>query len=226
MSLSKIVLSAVSALLIGALLCGCAEKKDPEVTENSEALQDLTESGEPSQKPEQKPENEEAKEAEDILPQCLVEMTDVPYSDEGIYFAGALNSEKMFLSSVLHLPIGKRETKEELDSYIARIAPEGEYNSHDADFLTFFEKAAEFDENYFEKYTLLTVTVAAPSGSFRYGVDSIMKKDGGLVVHVVKTNDPEAYTADMREWLVAVSVPKALLSDVTAYDADLGNTGR
>lgn len=222
MSKSKIILSALSVLLSGALLFGCAGRKITEIPENNEAAQSLTEN-EPSS---QNTENNVSGEAEDILPQCLVEMTDVPYTDEGIYFVGALNSEKMFISSVLHLPIGKCETKEKLDSYIARIAPQGEYNSHDTEFLTFFEKAAEFDGDYFEKYTLLTVSLAAPSGSFRYGVDSIMKKDGALVVHAVKTNDPETYTADMREWLIAVSVPKALLSDVSKYDADLGNTGR
>lgn len=150
-------------------------------------------------------------------------LTYANYDGSGAVYSGALNREKMVISSVQHLPIYKLETAQELKQFKTTFGEiltlDGRYD----EVLSFNEATAEYDDGFFEQHALLLVYVAAGSGSYRYGVHSIACDGDSLCVHAEQTNEPEVGTTDMAGWLIVVEAPREKLEGVTQFDADLGN---
>lgn len=82
--------------------------------------------------------------------------------DSAIYF-GALNNEKLAISSVHHLPIYKFDTLEELDSFKESFGVEG-VGRYD-EVLSFDEVSERYDEEFFDENTLLLVYVEDRAGA-------------------------------------------------------------
>ncbi len=146
----------------------------------------------------------------------------VNWSGEWDFHLTALNSDKLAISSVHHLPMFRFEMLGELEAFKERFAGEFAMN-HGIDQFgpSFADVTAGMDEAYFEDRTVFVVYVPASSGSYRFGVDSVYRDGEALCIHIEETGHPEELTYDMAGWFVVVSLEKALTAGVTDVDADL-----
>lgn len=135
--------------------------------------------------------------------------------------AKALNVDKMAFNSVKHFPIYKFDTLTELQQFKNDVKGILSTDYRYAGYPSLSDATAGCDESFFNENTLMLVYVAAPSGSFRYGVDSIYHADGNFCVHIKNTNEPGGGgTCDVSGWFVTVAVSDDLIADCTAFDAD------
>ena len=143
------------------------------------------------------------------------------WTEENEIYVGALNKDKMTISSVQHLPIYKFSTLEELEqfklSFREVLAMDHGYN----EVPSFNDAAADYDETFFEENTLLLVYVGANSGTYRFGVSSVFCNGSSFCIHVEQTNHPEVVTDDMAGWFITVAVSDSMIENCTEFDADL-----
>ena len=136
-------------------------------------------------------------------------------------YAKALNTEKMAMSSVIHLPIYKFDTLAELEQFKNDVKDVLSIEQGYDEVPSFNESTAKYDESFFAENTLMLVYVEATSGSYRYGVDSVYHADGNFCIHIKQTNNPEIHTDDMSGWFITVAVPDSMVADCTVFDADI-----
>ena len=139
-----------------------------------------------------------------------------------VYF-GALNKDKMSISSVQHLPIYKFDTLEDLEQFKLTF---GEVLAMDYGYdevPSFNDVTAKYDKAFFEENTVMLVYVGANSGTYRFGVNSVFCDGNSFCIHVKQANNPEAVTDDMAGWFVTVAVPDSMVENCTEFDADLNN---
>ena len=145
------------------------------------------------------------------------------YGDASLLWARALNREKVAISSIQHLPILCFSSADELAAFKADIrdtfATEHGYD----EVPSFSDVTAGMDTNFFAEQTLLLTYVSAGSCTWRYGVNRVDINAEHLTVHVHRTDRSDYGDCAMAGWFITVSVPKAALLGVTAFDADLGN---
>lgn len=135
-------------------------------------------------------------------------------------YSNALNGDKMFFSSVRHLPIYKFDTLKELDQFKADVEGILSIDEGYDEVPSFNDATKKYNDAFFDENTLMLVYVESGSGSFRYGVDSIYHADGSFCIHVKQTNNPEEGTCDMAGWFITVAVPDTMVADCTEFDAD------
>ena len=135
-------------------------------------------------------------------------------------YTKALNTDKMAISSVRHLPIYKFDTLVELEQFKTDIDGILSIDHGYDEIPSFNEATAKYDEKFFTENTLMLVYVESGSGSYRYGVDSIYHADGNFCIHIKQTNNPEFGTDDMAGWFITVAVPDTMIADCSVFDAD------
>ena len=135
--------------------------------------------------------------------------------------SGFLNADKMTISSVLHFPIYKFDTLEELTQFKDSLDyPEMLSFAYD-EVPPFNEVTAKYDEAFFSENTLLLVYVVASTGTYRFAVDTITGDGTGLCVHIAETTHAEVVTDDMAGWFITVAVPDSAAATYTEFDAVL-----
>ena len=135
--------------------------------------------------------------------------------------SGALNEDQMAISSVLHFPIYKFDTLEELTQFKDSLDyPEMLSLAYD-EVPSFNEVTAKYDEAFFSESTLLLVYVVASTGTYRFAVDTITGDGTGLCVHIAETTHAEVVTDDMAGWFITVAVPDSAAATYTEFDAVL-----
>ena len=145
------------------------------------------------------------------------------WTDESEIYFGALNKEKMVISSVQHLPIYKFNTLKELEQFKLAF---GEVLTMDRGYdevPSFNDITTNYDETFFDENTLLLVYVGANSGTYRFGVSSVFCAENSFCIHIEQTNNPEVVTDDMAGWFITVAVPDSMVENCTEFDADLNN---
>lgn len=145
------------------------------------------------------------------------------WAEESEVYSHALNTGKMAISSVQHLPIYKFNTLEELEQFKVSF---GEVLTMDSDYdevPSFHEAAAKYDRAFWDENSLLLVYVGASSGTYRFGVNSVYCDGISLCVHVEQTNHPEVVTDDMAGWFITIAVPDHMVENCVEFDADLNN---
>ena len=145
------------------------------------------------------------------------------WSDDSSIFLGALNKEKMTISSVKHLPIFKIDTKQDFEQFKSSYGEILSMNQGYDEIPSFEEATSKYDEAFFEVNSLLIVYVEANSGSLRYGVSEINNDMESFTIHVKQTNNPEIVTDDMAGWFITVAVQDSTIRDCETFDADLNN---
>ena len=136
-------------------------------------------------------------------------------------YSAALNAEQMTISSVLHFPIYKFDTLEELTQFKDSLDyPEMLSFAYD-EVPPFNEVTAKYDEAFFSENTLLLVYVVASTGTYRFAVDTITGDGTGLCVHIAETTHAEVVTDDMAGWFITVAVPDSAAATYTEFDAVL-----
>ena len=154
-------------------------------------------------------------------PDTTVSEVGISDSDTEALYSGALNADKMAISSVLHFPIYKFDTLEELTQFKDSLDyPEMLSLAYD-EVPSFNEVTAKYDETFFSESTLLLVYVVASTGTYRFAVDTITGDGTGLCVHIAETTHAEVVTDDMAGWFITVAVPDSAAATYTEFDAVL-----
>lgn len=131
-----------------------------------------------------------------------------------------LNSDKLYLSSVLHLPITKFETLDELQQFKNSYGDRFSVNGF-LDPPSFENSTEHMDEEYFEKYTVFLVYISSGATNERFRVNSIYNDSQNFVIHIEQYNTEESGDSVMSGWFITVSVEKDKVKSCTSFDADL-----
>ena len=135
--------------------------------------------------------------------------------------SGALNADRMTISSVLHFPIYKFDTLEDLTQFKDSLDyPEMLSLAYD-EVPSFNEVTAKYDETFFSESTLLLVYAVAHTGSYRFAVDTIASDDTSLCVQIAETVHPDGVTDDTAGWFITVAIPDSAAATYTEFDAVL-----
>lgn len=134
-----------------------------------------------------------------------------------------LNSDKMHISSVQHLPIYKLDTKQDLEHFKLSLGDVLSVDQSYDEIPSFNDATAKYDDAFFENNTLLVVYVPANSGSLRFGVDSVYCDAESVCVRVKQLNNPEVVTDDMAGWFLTVAIQDSTIRNCKSFDAYLSN---
>ena len=137
----------------------------------------------------------------------------------GAIFAGCLNHETLVMSAVHHIPVYRVDARTELDAFTSDFGEILTLDRGHEEAPSFLEATAGYDDAFFAEHSLVLAYVQAASGSFRYGLQDVIRDGDSFCMVVVQTNDPETYTSDMAGWLVLAEVPKELIRGCTRFDA-------
>lgn len=143
--------------------------------------------------------------------------------DSEIY-SSALNSDKMAMSSVQHIPIYKFDTLDDLEQFKLKFKRVLTMDYGYDEIPSFEETTAAYDEAFFDENTLMLVYVEASSGSYRFGVRSISCDGDCFRIHVEQVNNPAEFTEETAGWFLTVAVPDSMIENCTEFDADLNNS--
>ena len=151
-------------------------------------------------------------------------VSEVGISDTEALYSGALNADKMAISSVRHFPICKFDTLEDLTQFKDSLEHPESLSSRSCiydEMPSFNEVTAKYDETFFSENTLLLVYVVASTGTYRFAVDTIIGDGTGLCVHIAETTHAEVVTTDTAGWFITVAVPDSAAATYTEFDAVL-----
>ncbi len=132
---------------------------------------------------------------------------------------GCLNLKKMMISAVQHLPVYKLDTREELDRFMSAFRDVFTFDQGYDEVPSFHSLAAEYNESFFDRHSLVIAYVTAASGSFRFVIRDITRHDAAFCLNVMQINQPESYTDDMAGWFMIAEVPDGDLADCSEFDA-------
>lgn len=159
------------------------------------------------------------------LPKPIVEIkTAVAYAnwtEDSRVFADCSNAGMMTISSVLHLPVYKFDTPEDLERFKETFRDILTLDHGYDEVPSFNDITALYDDSFFADHTLVLAYVTAPSGSFRYAIQDISYGGSTFCLDVVQTNDPETHTDDMAGWFVMAEVLDSDIADYILFDARL-----
>ena len=133
----------------------------------------------------------------------------------------ALNAGKLNDSNPCNLPLYKFDTLSDLEKFKSDFGGKNGFNYGWDEVPSLNEATKYYDEDFFERYTLVLVYVEASSGSYRFGFKNVTIQDNYLCIHVEQTNDPDVFTDDEASWFVTVVVPDDIMAKITELDADL-----
>lgn len=144
------------------------------------------------------------------------------YTGDDRIYTSALNTQKMYISSVRHLPVYRFDTLGELERFKENFGDTLTMDRGYNEIPSFRDATAKYDNAFFAENTLMLVYVTASSGSYRYGVESVFCDGQTLSVQVEQTNRSSigtAVTCDMAGWFITVAVPDSMVAGCTAFDA-------
>ncbi len=154
-------------------------------------------------------------------------ITKVAYANWASNYGGlcsdekCISSSKMILSDVPRFPLLKFETKSELEEFKNKYKDVFTMNQGYDEVSSFNDVTSEYNDEFFEKHILMIAYVEANSGSFRYTISEVKKKNGNLIFKVLKTNNPEVYTSNMCGWFLIAELEKEYIKDCIEFDAEL-----
>ena len=133
----------------------------------------------------------------------------------------ALNASKLNDNNPWNLPIYKFDTLSDLEKFKSDFGGENGFNYGWDEVPSLNDATKNYDEYFFERYTLMLVYVEANSGSYRFGFKDVTIDGSYLCIHVEQTNNPQVWTDDMAGWFITVAVPDSMVANITEFDADL-----
>ena len=143
-------------------------------------------------------------------------------SNQLLYFS-SLNSAKLSIDSVQHLPIYKFETLEEIEQFKATYKEDFRFDESWNEIPSFNEATKNMDKEFFEENALFLVYVQANNSTARFGLNSVYNDGENICIHIEQTNDPEAVDTMMAGWFILVPIEKGDIQGCKSFDADLNN---
>ena len=146
----------------------------------------------------------------------------VNYGGSDEFYLGALNSDKLSVDSVQHLPIYKFESLAELNQFKTTFANDFSFEQTHGEFKSFEMVVNEIDEDFFNMYSLLLIYVPCNSSSLRYEVEKTVVSNGADVcIYIQQTKNPEEVTNDMAGWFVFCTFFGLQEGGYASYDAKM-----
>ena len=134
-----------------------------------------------------------------------------------IYFS-ALNSNKLAISSVRHLPIHKFDTLNDLEQFKKAFSDTFSMDSGYDEVPSFNENIAKYDEAFFKENTLMLIYVSANNCTHRFAVQDVFC-DKAFSVEIKETTNAQTVDTAMAGWFITVAVPDSEISDCVEFDA-------
>lgn len=127
--------------------------------------------------------------------------------------------ENAILNSVHALPAVRIDSAAEFDVFCKAMEPYMNFeNSDHADALPFSETAEQYDESFFETYTLIFMYTEAPNLSIRYAVEYAVAEGESLYIGVEQL-EPDWGAEQTEGWLIALWLPADQVVSVEKIDA-------
>ena len=206
--MKKFTILILSLCLIMTMM-GCSSKDNGETTETTtEKLETETTTADTIQ-----PGGTDVKDAFDI------DVSYANWSDSTEFYITCLNSDKLAISSVLHLPVHKFDTLEELEQFKNNYSKIYTMDHGYNEVPSFNEVTEKYNEEFFKDNSVVLVYVTSSSGSDRYGVSSVFCNNDSFCVYIEQTNDVDVGTDDMAGWFITVAVPHSMIENCTTIDA-------
>lgn len=143
--------------------------------------------------------------------------------DEETIYKNAVNSDKFPLTSPYeyYLPLYKFDTLEDLEQFKATFGNKIDFDMGWDEVPSFNEVTGEYDEGFFDEYTLLLVYVHSGSSSYRYKNLLSQTDHTSLYLHIGKANDPEVLDELEASWFITVAYPDEYLEKFSQIIAKL-----
>ena len=139
-------------------------------------------------------------------------------------YKNAFNSNKFPQTSEYEhfLPIYRFDTLEDLENFKAVFGFQINFNLGWDEVPSFNEATGEYDEGFFDEYSLVLVYVHSGSSSYRYEKKLSQVNPGGyLYVNIARANDPEELEELEASWFVTGVYPDDYFDDDTQISAEL-----
>lgn len=136
-------------------------------------------------------------------------------------YDNALNASKLNDSNPYNLPIYKFDTLSDLEKFKSDFGGENGFNYGWDEVPSLNDATKNYNEDFFERYTLMLVYIDAGSGSYRFGFKDVTIDGNYFCIHVEQTNNPQSFTEDMAGWFITVAVPDSMIADITEFDAEM-----
>ena len=131
----------------------------------------------------------------------------------------ALNASKLNDNNPYNLPIYKFDTLSDLEKFKSEFGGESGFNYGWDEVPSLNDVTKNYDEYFFERYTLMLVYIEAGSGSYRFGFKNVTMDGNYFCIHVKQTNNPQGGTEDEASWFITVAVPDRMIENCTEFDA-------
>ena len=141
------------------------------------------------------------------------------WTGEPDIFVGALNHDKLYQSSIHHLPIYKFDTLDDLNGFKNLFGDVLVMERGWDEVPSFNAVTAKYDTSFFENSSLLLMYVTAGNSTHRFAVRDVQYNEQGLSVSIVETTHAEMTDSAMAGWFVTVAVSDDLVKGMTEFDA-------
>lgn len=134
----------------------------------------------------------------------------------------ALNKDTFFMSSEIHLPVLKFDTREELEAFMWKYVNVATTSADGwVEVPSFQTVSLRYDEVFFEDHTLVLVYVPCGNCTHRFDVHRLYQSDSSFYIHVQETTGADVVADAEACWFIAVEVYDTMAENITSYDAVL-----
>ena len=128
-------------------------------------------------------------------------------------YDNALNASKLNDNNPCNLPIYKFNTLSDLEKFKSDFGGENGFNYGWDEVPSLNDATKNYDDHFFERYTLMLVYIEASSGSYRFGFKDVTIDGNYFCIHVEQTNNPQGGKEDMAGWFITVEVPDNVIEN-------------
>ncbi|MEE1012380.1 MAG: M56 family metallopeptidase, partial [Acutalibacteraceae bacterium] len=126
-------------------------------------------------------------------------------------------------NSILSLPSILIDDKKELENFAQKMSSVMNFDKSYSDCASFNSISEAYDDQFFSDSSLIFVGVSAPTTAHRHTVEYISESEGILSIGISEI-DPETGDSAKEGWLVAISVSKDAVSDISEINAQISST--
>ncbi len=137
---------------------------------------------------------------------------------------GGLNADKLYISSVQHLPIYKFESRKEIERFIVTNGDKISLDSGWDEIPSVKTVLAQYDEAFFEENVLFAVFVQCADCTHRFAIDNVYNDGTNFTIHVKQTNHPQMVAEMVAGWMLTYTAKKEDIKTCTQFDADLNSS--
>lgn len=140
-------------------------------------------------------------------------------------YMDALNRNKMYISSVQHLPLYKIESTAELEGFVQRYGGEIDfsYKSSPSDAPSFTDATAKYDDAFFAENALFAVYIFAPQCDNEYKLASSHFSKEGSAFHIV--TEKQGQLEAILQYMMLIEVNREAIEGCKVFDATLDAVG-